>query len=416
MNNNSLNGMLGLGKLPTHSYEFGGKAFTTQELWMKISEKMNIIIEHFNYLDKQFTNQDENVKQKLDYLLGEGLAEQVARKLLTLVADGTLGKLINETLLTDINKKVDDTKTELDLNISKLNEILADNVDTLNQEIEIVKNSTNGNASGITNNANAIKIINYDVDNIKLQNFFTKIKNSKSKLLGHRGLNNVYPENTTLAIQKACELGFFGVEFDILQTQDKEFVVIHDETVDRTTNGSGYVSNLTLAQIKNMKIDGGNGNPSFYHMNLRVPTLEEVLNIIQRYNTYACIEMKSGYPLDYEKFISLINRYGLEEKTMILSFDYTMLQEVRNRNKNIIIAFNADMTTENIEKCRALGNSLISSPLQYVTTNLIVEAHKNGVGVIAYSANSNSIFNEYLSMGVDLMTTDILVRGGNLNV
>ena len=96
---------IGLDKLVTQVYDFD--SLTTDELMCKFAQKINIIIEHFNYLDKECQNNNENIKLKLDYLLGQGLEEQVARRLLELINNGTLGKLINETLLKEINDKLD---------------------------------------------------------------------------------------------------------------------------------------------------------------------------------------------------------------------------------------------------------------------------------------------------------------------
>lgn len=100
---------IGLDKLVTQVYDFD--SLTTDELMCKFAQKINIIIEHFNYLDKQCQNNNESMKLKLEYLLGQGLEEQVAKRLIELINNGTLGKLINETLLRDINEKLD-TKTK----------------------------------------------------------------------------------------------------------------------------------------------------------------------------------------------------------------------------------------------------------------------------------------------------------------
>lgn len=97
---------IGLSRLLTSVYDFDG--FTEQEVWCRIAQKINIIIEHFNYLDKKIENEKENNKAKFDYLLGEGLTEAVAKIILEKIADGTLGKLINETLLQNVNNKIDE--------------------------------------------------------------------------------------------------------------------------------------------------------------------------------------------------------------------------------------------------------------------------------------------------------------------
>lgn len=96
---------IGLDKLVTQVYDFD--SLTTDELMCKFAQKINIIIEHFNYLDKECQNNNENVKLKLEYLLGQGLEEKVANKLLELINDGTIEKLINQKLLGNINGQLD---------------------------------------------------------------------------------------------------------------------------------------------------------------------------------------------------------------------------------------------------------------------------------------------------------------------
>lgn len=96
---------IGLDKLVTQIYDFD--SLTTDELLCKFAQKINIIIEHFKYLDDRCYNSDKAMEEKLQYLLGQGLEEQVAKRLLELIDNGTLGELINQTLLKEINDKVD---------------------------------------------------------------------------------------------------------------------------------------------------------------------------------------------------------------------------------------------------------------------------------------------------------------------
>lgn len=102
---------IGLSRLLTSVYDFDG--FNEQEVWCRIAQKINIIIEHFNYLDKKIENEKENNKAKFDYLLGEGLTETVAKIILEKIADGTIGELLNNTLLKDINDKVEKNSSDI---------------------------------------------------------------------------------------------------------------------------------------------------------------------------------------------------------------------------------------------------------------------------------------------------------------
>ena len=101
---------IGLDKLITQVYDFD--SLTTDELLCKFAQKINIIIEHFNYLDKQCQDNNEATKLKLEYLLGQGLDEQVSKRLLKLINDGTIGKLINETLLKEIKDDITTIENE----------------------------------------------------------------------------------------------------------------------------------------------------------------------------------------------------------------------------------------------------------------------------------------------------------------
>ena len=97
------------------------------------------------------------------------------------------------------------------------------------------------------------------------------------RLWAHRGCSQRYPENTLLAFEKAASLqGLTGIELDIQLTRDGELVVLHDERVDRTTNGMGFVRDYSLTEIKSLKIDAGNAYPNQF-----IPTLTEVLELLE---------------------------------------------------------------------------------------------------------------------------------------
>lgn len=119
---------IGLDKLVMQVYDFD--SLTTDELLCKFAQKINIIIEHFKYLDDRCYNSDKNIELKLQYLLGQGLEEQVAKRLLELINNGTIGKLINEILLKDINDKLDSIESQRSITV------------ILNQFSEIAKDGT----------------------------------------------------------------------------------------------------------------------------------------------------------------------------------------------------------------------------------------------------------------------------------
>ncbi len=147
--------------------------------------------------------------------------------------------------------------------------------------------------------------------------------------IGHRGAKGHAPENTLISFQKAIELGVQGIELDVHLTSDKHLVVIHDESVDRTTSGTGLVSSFTLDELKSLQID------NLYE----IPTLQEVLDFIDK-RIFLNIELKGKNTA--KPVTDLIERYILEKNWtydhfIVSSFDWNALQEVRSLNPNIAI-------------------------------------------------------------------------------
>lgn len=126
------------------------------------------------------------------------------------------------------------------------------------------------------------------------------------KIWAHRGCSQRYPENTLLAFEKAAAIrSLTGIELDIQLTRDGEMVVIHDERVDRTTEGIGYVTDYTLAQIKRLHIYADE------HPAQQIPTIEEVFDLLEA-------KLKSGLKLNIELKNSIVVYEGMEEKIVKL--------------------------------------------------------------------------------------------------
>ena len=130
-------------------------------------------------------------------------------------------------------------------------------------------------------------------------------------LISHRGACTLAPENSLPAFRLAGELGYWGAECDVSVTKDGFLVLMHDSTVNRTTNGRGLVNSFTLEEIRKLKIDVG-ANVRYY-TDLQVPTLEEFLQICKEYGMTPVIELKILLEdANYDTLISLFaaDRYG----------------------------------------------------------------------------------------------------------
>ena len=141
------------------------------------------------------------------------------------------------------------------------------------------------------------------------------------KNFAHRGFSGKYPENTMLAFEKAIEVGADGIELDVQLTKDGEIVIIHDETIDRTTDGKGYVIDYTYEELSKFEASYiYRGKVGFN----KIPTLKEYFELVKDLDFITNIELKTGineYLGIEEKVYQLIKEYKLEKKVIISSFN-----------------------------------------------------------------------------------------------
>jgi len=146
-------------------------------------------------------------------------------------------------------------------------------------------------------------------------------------IIAHRGSSSAAPENTIAAFDVAVEQGADYIELDVQMTMDQHVVVIHDDTVERTTNGNGLVKSYTLDQLK--KLDAGSWFDQQY-TNERIPTLQEIL---ERYSQRIGILIEIKHPkrqIGIEKAVArIINRFAYSRHIIIQSFDVHALQGIK---------------------------------------------------------------------------------------
>ena len=141
------------------------------------------------------------------------------------------------------------------------------------------------------------------------------------RLWAHRGCSQMYPENTLLAFEKAAAIhGLTGIELDIQMTKDGELVVVHDERVDRTTEGIGFVRDYTLRELRKLHIYTG------INSSQQIPTMAEVFDLLQTYlktGFMLNIELKNSiYPYEgmEEKVVEMVHRYGYQNAIIYSTF------------------------------------------------------------------------------------------------
>jgi len=211
--------------------------------------------------------------------------------------------------------------------------------------------------------------------------------------IGHRGAGAYEPENTLKSFEKALELGVDAVELDVRRTKDDEVVVIHDADVERTTDGKGLVSELTLKEIK--QLVAGKGE--------KIPTLDEVFDFLDK-KVKILIELKeTGLE---KKVLDLIEEKGLVENVVIVSFSEDALKKVRELNDKVETGLIYVKHRNPVKAALELKANYLLSLYRFTHTANVQEAHRNGLKVIVWTVNKEEEVGEYVKKGVDGIASD----------
>lgn len=236
-------------------------------------------------------------------------------------------------------------------------------------------------------------------------------------LIAHCGASDTAPENTLAAVKKALQSPADVIEVDVHQTKDGEIVLMHDASVNRTTNGHGEIANLTLAEIK--KLDAGLWFDSAYQQE-RVPTLEETLKLVKG-RKKLLIEIKKGKNEYYngieDKILTLIQQYKAQNWCIIQSFYDEVLENIWKSEfavptyKLIVVKipfiplyFDHRFRWGNFDKYdRAVA---INANQYFTTQGFVKDLHNRGFKTYAWTVDAPEAINRVLSIGADGVITN----------
>jgi glycerophosphoryl diester phosphodiesterase len=238
------------------------------------------------------------------------------------------------------------------------------------------------------------------------------IINDKIINIAHRGASGYAPENTFAAFDKAIQMNVDYIELDIHLSKDNHLVVIHDHTVNRTTNGIGLVKDLTINQLK--QLDAG----SWFHedfKNERIPTLQEVF--IEYGNQVGLlIEIKnpSLYPGIEKKLAEVIyTNLALQENLdiKIQSFYIQSIKKMKAYFPSPSVQINLGLIIKNFVSYRDLINisnhtDFINIHKNYISRHLVLQAHQVGLKIYAWTVNDLRVLKLLLNRGIDGVIVD----------
>lgn len=228
-----------------------------------------------------------------------------------------------------------------------------------------------------------------------------------TQIFAHRGYSALYPENTMKSFIKAEKAGVDGIELDVQMTKDGEIVVIHDEKVDRTTNGKGFVKDFTFKDLR--KLDAS------YHkkksLNIEpIPSLNEVLEWMTTNQIICNIELKNGvflYEGMEEKVIRLVHAYRMANRVILSSFNHNSLVTCYQLDREIETA---PLLSEGLYMPWVYAHSIGARgihPKYTIARNDLVKASQNyGIAVRPYTVNKEKEMHRLISVGCSAFITD----------
>jgi glycerophosphoryl diester phosphodiesterase len=239
--------------------------------------------------------------------------------------------------------------------------------------------------------------------------------------LAHRGASESAPENTLEAFRLAVEAGAGGLELDVHLTRDGHVVVIHDPTLDRTTDLTGAVAEMTLDELR--EADAGHnfspdGNTLPYRgLGLRIPTLSEVLRAFP--GAAVNIDMKADHPGIEAAVLQVLREAGAEDRALVVSSRRSAVRRFRRISGSRVSTGASRWETGvfyalcrlHLERLLVPAFDALQVPLRYrgiplVTRRFVEAAHARGVRVDAWTINSADEMRRLLDLGVDVIMTD----------
>jgi len=229
-------------------------------------------------------------------------------------------------------------------------------------------------------------------------------------LVAHRGLSARYPENTLAAFRAALDAGAEMIELDVTLSRDGAVIVLHDETLERTTDGSGPPGGLTLEELR--RLDAGSWFAAGF-AGERIPLLAEVLDLV-RGRCALNVEIKPEAVTGSEeggiedKVVALVRERGMQRQVLVSSFHPRAVARVGGSASAIRAAwlFHEAVDFDPVARLKELGADGLNLNFEHVSAEIVAQLHAAGLTLVAYTVNDASSLRRIAGLGVDAIFTD----------
>jgi glycerophosphoryl diester phosphodiesterase len=236
-----------------------------------------------------------------------------------------------------------------------------------------------------------------------------------TKIFAHRGSAGTHPENTMIAFYEAERVGADGIELDVQMTKDGALVVIHDERIDRTTDGTGWVKDFTYHDLQQF-----NAVYKFAEQYdfCRIPLLEEVLEWLQSTDLLLNIELKNGliaYEKLEEKVIRMVKYHKLEHRVILSSFNHNSMAFCHQIAPEIETALlYMEPLYQPWQYARVLGANGLHPYHATISESFVRQAHDHRVAVRPFTINKEALMKKMFQYQVDAIFTDYPLKAKQL--
>lgn len=231
--------------------------------------------------------------------------------------------------------------------------------------------------------------------------------------VAHRGHSIAYPENTLEAYRKAIELGVEMIECDVNITSDGKLVMMHDSTLDRTTNGSGLVSSVTWDEIQRLDA-GGKFKPEF--AGARIPSAEETLLLYKEAGIFSCIEVKGANADEANRIalglVELFVKHDLLDTTFMSSYTHDAVHLAQSKCPELKTAVerlpddSPPNPAESLRQAKSFNAPALQHQYSYLDADTVRVLHENNIAVWAWATTDEPSMLTSIDLGVDALMGD----------
>ncbi len=237
-----------------------------------------------------------------------------------------------------------------------------------------------------------------------------KINAGKTLMVAHRGVSGIEKENTHAAFVAAGNRSHYGIETDVHRTLDGKYVCFHDDTTGRVAIDNLVVEESTFDTLRNLlltDVDGKKGRTD-----LRIPTLQEYIQICKKYDKVAVLELKNHFPEeDVIRIIEIIQQEGYLSNVIFISFDFENMLTIRRllpkqRAQYLTVKYSEELVEQLVNErldLDILHEALTKENIEYM--------HFRGIAINCWTVDDPARAEELVSWGVDFITSNILEQG-----